>query len=328
MSKIKLIYSEEANQFYKPMRFDEDIGIIYMKIANNRHDKSIKKDDIIRIEENSGYKYVVMHDISTTAEEHFIKIIKGQKDLDIKLKEIENFKKNLLFKSEDALAILIDLTNAKKRGRCTKTKVKISNAAINSYRSLKIWKRDKVNNNKKSYENQEIPNNIKSLALKKRLFIERRDDYCFKAKNTLNKKVAPKDAKRQIQANFPCGFLIRDKGGKIIGGKQGKKYYTFCVEEVIEFVKNYDTSKTRNYTKLYRVPMSHKKEKDLSKCNHILNEHKLHLRNEHNYYFWVLDRKGNVLAGGKNGFGFKWLLKYCRRLQSQPKKKNESVTDK
>lgn len=43
MSKIKLIYSEKYNQFYKPMRVDEDVGIVYMQITSNRHEKGIKK---------------------------------------------------------------------------------------------------------------------------------------------------------------------------------------------------------------------------------------------------------------------------------------------
>lgn len=49
----------------------------------------------------------------------------------------------------------------------------------------------------------------------------------------------------------------------------------------------------------------------------------LHYKNEHNYFFWVLDKHGNVVAGGKNGFGFKWLLSYCRKLKHKPLPKKE-----
>ena len=39
LNKIKLIYSQKYNQFYKPVRIDEDVGIVYIKVANNRRDK-------------------------------------------------------------------------------------------------------------------------------------------------------------------------------------------------------------------------------------------------------------------------------------------------
>lgn len=325
--KIKLIYSEKVNQFYTPMRIDEDVGIIYMQTTKNRHDKSIAKNEIIRIEENPKYKYVVMHDATKTAEEHFIETMKHQRDVGIKLSEIKNFKKNLLSESEEALSILAELAY-KKSGKKTRSKVMIRNAALYSYKKLYEWKDSIKENNRKSYENQVVPNYIMRMALEKRLFIERRDEYCFKSRNTCKRKLAPKQARQSLQSNFPCGFVIKNKGGYVVAGKQGRNYYTLSVDEVIDFVKKYEYDPSKAYKRLYKIPMSLKKERDLSKCNRILHENNLQLKNEHNYFFWVLDKKKNVIAGGKNGFGFKWLLKYCRRLQSQPKKKNHSVTDK
>ena len=79
INKVKLIYSEKVNQFYKPMRIDEDVGTVYMQVTKNRHDKSMRKDEIIRIEENTEYKYVVMYDDSTTAESHFIDVFSNEK---------------------------------------------------------------------------------------------------------------------------------------------------------------------------------------------------------------------------------------------------------
>lgn len=319
-NKIKLIYSEKANQFYEPMRIDEDVGIVYMQVTKNRHDKSITKNEIIRIEQNPQYKYIVMHNATTTAEEHFIETIKCQEDIGIKLNEIKNFKRNLLSESEEALLILSELAN-KKSGKLTKSKNAIRYAALGSYRSLYEWKYNIQENNRKSYENQKIPNDILRLALEKRLFIERRDEYCFKSDKTYKRKLAPKQARYSIQSNFPCGFVIKNKGGYVVAGKQGKNYYTLSVDEVIDFVKGYEYDPSKTYKKPYRVPMSERKERELSMCNRILSENNLRLRNEHNYFFWVLDKQGNVIAGGKNGFGFKWLLKYCRRLRSQPKNK-------
>ena len=42
-NRIKLIFSEKYNQFYKPIRVDEDVGVIYMQITKNRYDKGIKR---------------------------------------------------------------------------------------------------------------------------------------------------------------------------------------------------------------------------------------------------------------------------------------------
>ena len=333
MNKIKLVYSQKYNQFYKPMRIDEDVGVVHIIPTKNRHDKSIRKDEILRIEENSDYRFVVMYDASTTAEKHFIDCFNNEKcSVQIKLSEIRDFKKNMLSESEEAILLIEDLANIKSNSRSnkglTKDEIKIRDAALKQYRSLDVWKKSRIKRNRQSYENQVIPNDIVHLALSKRLFIERRDDYCYKATNTYKRKVAPQQAKHSIQSNFPCGFLIKDKGGYIVAGRDGRNLYTLSVEDVVEFVKTYDASKTKNYSILYQVPMSGRKERQLAKCYEILRQHGLHYKNEHNYFFWVLDKKKNVIAGGKNGFGFKWLLKYCRRLQSQPKKKNHSVTDK
>lgn len=333
MNKIKLVYSQKYNQFYKPMRIDEDVGVVHIIPTKNRHDKSIRKDEILRIEENSDYRFVVMYDASTTAEKHFIDCFNNEKcSVQIKLSEIRDFKKNMLSESEEAILLIEDLANIKSNSRSnkglTKDEIKIRNAALEQYRSLDVWKKSRIEKNRQSYENQVIPNDIVHLALSKRLFIERRDDYCYKATNTYKRKVAPQQAKHSIQSNFPCGFLIKDKGGYIVAGRDGRNLYTLSVEDVVEFVKNYDASKTKNYSILYQVPMSGRKERQLAKCYEILRKHGLHYKNEHNCFFWVLDKKKNVIAGGKNGFGFKWLLKYCRKLQSQPKKKNHSVTDK
>lgn len=323
MNKVKLIYSQKYNQFYKPMRIDEDVGVIYIQVTKNRHDKSIRKCEILRIEENLDYRFLVMHNANTTAEKYFLDCFNNEKcSAQSKLSEIKAFKKNMLPESEKAVLIIEDLASVRSNKGLTKDEIKIRDAALGQYRSLDVWKKSRIERNRQSYEDQVIPNNIVHLALSKRLFIERRDDYCYKATNTYKRKVAPKQAKHSIQSNFPCGFLIKDKGGYIVAGRSEKNLYTLSVEEVIEFVKEYDVEKTPKYRILYQVPMSGRKERQLANCYNILESHGLHCKNEHNYFFWVLDQKGNVIAGGKNGFGFKWLLKYCRRLKSQSKTKN------
>ena len=321
MRKIKLIYSEKYNQYYKPIRVDEDIGIVYMQATKNRHDKAIGKSEIIRIEGNKPYQFVVMHDLNITAEQHFLNIVNSDCNPHVKISEIKAFKKNMLDQSEDCLQKLKELSESKP-SKEDEYACKIQRVSLQVYRSLDAWKNCVIENNRKSYENQVIPKEIVRLALSKRLFIERRDDYCYKARNTFKRKVAPSQAKRSIQSNFPCGFLIRDKGGYVVAGKNDK--YTLSVQEVIDFVNGYVPT-NKHYRILYQVPMSERKERQLKFCSNILQENGLHYKNEHNYFFWVLDARKNVIAGGENGFGFKWLLKYCRRLRSQPRK---NVTDK
>ena len=126
--------------------------------------------------------------------------------------------------------------------------------------------------------------------------------------------------KLAIQALYPCGFIVRDRGGIVVSG--GK--YELSMENAIRFVKNYiPTEKEKHYTNLYQVPMSIRKKRQLAMCYKILEMYGLHYKNEHNYFFWVLDKRGNVVAGGKNGFGFKWLLSYCRKLKHKPLPKKE-----
>lgn len=321
IGKVKLIYSEKFNQFYKPIRLDEDIETIYMMVANNRHDKSIKKEEIIRIEENINYKYIIMHDFVTTAEQHFINVMESDCSPHIKINEIKDFNKNMLAESETCVTKLKEIAYSNPL-KADQYAVIMQKNAILQYKNLNIWKNCLVEENRKSYENQVIPAEIIHIALSKRLFIERRDETCKKGSNSNKRKTAPSLAKRSIQSNFPCGFLIKDKGGYIVAGKSGNQLYTLSVKDVIDFVREYDDSKTKNYSVLYQVPISKRKKNGLAKCYNILKEHGLYFKNEHNYFFWVLDKRGNTIAGEENGFGFKQLLKYCKSLQIQSKNQN------
>lgn len=312
MNKIKLIFSEKYNQFYKPIRVDEDVGIIYMQITKNRHDKGIKKDEIIHIENCPDYAYVTMHDANITAEQHFIKVMSSDYSVNAKLNELNHFRRNMLTESESAMQILKELSESECDPKKDKdnflNKKKIHNKALEIYTSLNH--RKIVQDNRSTYIGQDIPEDIKKIALSKRLFIERSDDYCGKPKHptNMNEKLA-------IQALYPCGFIVRDRGGIVVAG--GK--YELSVEDAIEFVKNYiPTEREKHYTNLYQVPMSIRKKRQLAMCYKVLEMYGLHYKNEHNYFFWVLDMHGNVVAGGKNGFGFKWLRSYCRKMKHKP----------
>lgn len=316
INKIKYVFSERYNQFYKPMRIDEDVGIIYIQITKNRHEKGVKKNEILHIEDNQEYKYVVMHDANITAEKNFLKVMSSNRNTHVKLNEVQFFEKNLLTDSEVAMERLKDLAEN------DKSDIKVHNEALKLYTKMNAKPhREIICNNRATYNDQEIPNKIKRLALTKRLFVERSDDYC---RNGVHRHPSNRTDRLALQAYYPCGFVVKGRGGNVIAGKG----YTMNKDDAIEFVKNYiPTEEDKHCTSLYRVPMSLRKKKQLAMCYKILEEHGLHYKNEHNYFFWVLDKHHNVVAGGENGFGFKWLLKYCRRLKNQPKKKNLCVTN-
>ncbi|MBD5535146.1 MAG: hypothetical protein HDQ99_05740 [Lachnospiraceae bacterium] len=314
-NRIKLIFSEKYNQFYKPIRVDEDVGTIYMQITKNHHDKSMKKDEILHIENNPEYAYVPMYDANITAEQHFIKVMSSSCSVNIKLNELKLFKRNMLAESESAMQILKELAESECDPQKDNflNKKKIHNTALEIYTSLN--RRKIVQDKRSTYDGQTIPEEVKKIALSKRLFIERSDDYCGKPKHptNMNEKLA-------IQALYPCGFIVRNRGGIVVAGGR----YELSMEDAIEFVKNYiPTEKEKHYTNLYQVPMSIRKKRQLAMCYKTLEMYGLHYKNEHNYFFWVLDKHGNVVAGGKNGFGFKWLLSYCRKLKHKPLPKKE-----
>ena len=317
MSKIKYIFSERYNQFYKPMRIDEDVGIIYMQATKNLHEKGLKKSEMLHIEDDQEHNYVVMHDANITAEKNFLKVMSSNIDTHVKLNEVKFFEKNLLSDSELAMERLKDLAEN------DKSDIKVHNAALKLYTKINAKTyREITCDNRATYNDQEMPNEIKRLALTKRLFVERSDDYC---KNGVYRHPSNRAERLALQAYYPCRFIVKDRGGKVIAGKG----YTMNKDNAIEFVKNYiPTEEDKHCTSLYRVPMSLRKKTQLAMCYKILEEYELHYKNEHNYFFWVLDKYNNVVAGGENGFGFKWLFNYCNKLKNQkPKKKKRCVTD-
>lgn len=250
-NRIKFIFSEKYNQFYKPIRVDEDVGTIYMQITKNRHDKGMKKDEIIHIESNPEYAYVIMYDANITAEQHFIKVISSNCSVNIKLNELKLFKRNMLAESESAMQILKELAESECDPQKDNflNKKKIHNTALDIYTSLNH--RKIVRDNRSTYDGQVIPDDIKRIALSKRLFIERSDDYCGNPKHPTNT-----NEKLAIQALYPCGFIVRDRGGIVVAG--GK--YELSMEDAIRFVENYlPTEKEKHYTNLYQVPMSIRK---------------------------------------------------------------------
>ncbi len=320
--KIKLIYSEKYNQFYSVLRVDEDVGVYYIKLTKNHYDKAIKRREILRIEQNSNYIYCVMYDVNITSEQHFIRIMDSNINVQSKIGELKNFKKNMLIDSEIAMQRLKELSECIENLNEDDEMKKLQRVALELYTS--ITPQQIITDNKSTYVDQMIPSDIKKMALSKRLFVERSDDYYG---NKEHRHPSTKADRLVKQERYPCGFIIKDRYGVVIAGNK----YDLSLENAIEFIKYYvPTANTNYHKKLYLVPMSLRKKRQLAICYDILKKRGLYCKNEHNYYFWVLDRNNKVIAGGQNGFGFKWLLKYCNRLNTQKlqKDKVEAINNK
>lgn len=302
MNKVKLIYSQKYNQFFEPMRMDEDIGTIYIKPVKNRHD-GITKNQILYMEETSGMKFVVMHNAKITAEEQFLVVMGSGENDKAMMREIKNFKRNMLPESDRAM---------KKLKEISETEHTVSKSAKAVYNRL--VHRQTLKENRSTYIGQVIPDETRRLAWKKRLFIERSDDYCGGSK----KHKSNDDERNTIQGRYPCGFLIRDKGGIVVSG--GK--YEMSVQDVVDFVQLYKYIEGKHYGKLYCPPLDKEQKKQLKRCTRILEKNNLHYLSENHSYFWVANSEKQIIAGNKCGFNLKELVRFCKRLH------RKSVTDR
>ena len=309
-SKVKLIHSIKCNQFYTIMKIDEDLGTIYLQPTKNRH-KDITKSQIAHIEDNPELKFVVMYNAATTAEQHFLDVIENANNVYTKMGEINNFKKNMLMESERAMQKLKELSEMSNDDDVT-------TCARNMY--LKLNHRQRIKDNRSTYIGQVIPVETQKLAWQKKLFIERNDDYCGNPKH-----VSKNNERVTTQGRYPCGFLVRDKGGVVVAGGR----YEMSVQEVVDFVNQYKYVEGKHYVHLYFVPMTHIQKKQLKMCAKILDRNCLGIKNENNSYFWVLDNNKTIIAGSKYGFNLTGLMRFCKKIQRKNKEKNiKSVTDK
>lgn len=299
---IKLIYSVKYNQFFEPMRMDEDVGVVYMKPTKNRHD-GITKSQILCVEKTTDVRFVVMYNTKETAEEHFFTVINSGENLNAMRGEIDSFKKHMLPESERAMQKLKEISEMDSA---------ISKSAKVVYDSLMRGKVLKENRN--TYIGQIVPDEIKRLAWQKRLFIERSDDYCGK----LKKRRTSNDERYAIQGCYPCGFLIRDRGGNVVCGGR----YGLSVQDVTEFVQQYKNDERKHYERLYYPPLDKEQKEQIKRCCRILERNNLYHINKHNCYFWVANSEKQIIAGGKSGFNLKGLVRFCKKLN------RKGVTDR
>lgn len=293
--KAKLIHSVKCNQFYTVIRIDEDVGTIYIQPTKNRHN-GITKSQIAHIEDNHEFQFVVMYDANTTAEQHFLAIMDSDCSIHVKQNEVKDFKKNMLMKSERAMQILKALSKVNSND-------KLYQLAREQY--FKLTNRQMIEENRKTYIGQVVPDETKRLAWKKRLFIERSDDYSGRPKH-----IATNLERTTTQGRYPCGFLIRDKDGIVVAGRR----YEMSIPEVVDFVKQYVYVERKHYRHLYCLPLSNAEKKQIKMCSRILSRNDLQYKSENNSYFWIMDKENNVIAGSKNGFSLNGFVRFCKRL--------------
>lgn len=310
ISSAKLIFSEKCNQFYKPIRIDEDIGVVYLQVAKNRHN-GITQSQIAHIEKFPKLTFIVMHNETITAEQHFLDVIENGNSIYAKMGEIDNFKKNMLIESERAMQTLKELSSTNNDDNVTKCARKMY---------MKLNHKQRIKDNRSTYIGQVIPAETQKIAWQKKLFIERNDDYCGKPKH-----VSDNNERVTTQGRYPCGFLIRDKGGIVVAGGR----YEMSVQEVVDFVAEYKNVEDRHYRNLYLVPLTSIQKKHIKMCSKILDKESLYIKNENNSYFWVCDKDKNVVAGGEFGFNLNGLIRFCKKLQRRKRENTiENVTDK
>lgn len=305
--KIKLVYSQKYNQHYRPIKFDEMNKTCYIIVAKNRKDKSIHRDMIARIEENTDWKFIIMRNEYITAEDNFVRSMNCDGEYMRKMNEIHDFKRNGLMDSEIAVNEVNRLYHSFHGKIKSNEDRKFRKAVSDLYFEIKTDNVPKKNKNFATYA-QHVPNKIRNLAQEKGLFIERTDDFCI----SNGKKVKASNlAKKGIRGTKPCGYLIRNKSGKVIIGAG----YKLTDKQVIEFVKKYQPTPNDTIGN-YKVPLSKQEEDKLVTCKKILIRNKLNWKNENNIRFWVLD-KGKIIYGGKGGVGLKKLFRFCIGLKEK-----------
>lgn len=308
IEKIKLVYSKKYNQYYKPIRFDDEDMLCNITVVKNKRDKSIHKDMIAKIEDYPEWKFIIMRNPHITAEDNFIRVMQRDGNYLPKLNELHEFKINGLTDSEVAMNELVRIFHLGFEDVKSREDRKFRQAARNLYIELCIGNATKEER-KNSY-NQRIPSNIKNLAEKKGIFIERNDEFC-KARNGKRVKAGRK-AQSSIRAIKPCGYLLRNKAGKVIAGGG----YKLSDIQVIELVKEY-LPEPNEVIGNYKVPFSKQEEKKFKYCKKIILKNKWRYKNANNTRFWILDKEGNVVYGGKDGVGLKGLFRYCKELKEK-----------
>lgn len=298
---IKLVYSAKyGSQYYKPVGTFSNGAIKLIKVLNP-HDANIHKNNIINLDTEPNMSFVIMHNSHITAEENFIKAMRVDKEYKRKLKAIQNFIRDGLCDSPVAMNEVKRIYAEGFKNVHNKKEIHYRQKIRSLFNNLMMPETKNIKNSGKY--TQHIPADIRSLARKKGLAIERIDEF-WKFKNGY---IVPMDKihREHIKKKRDCGFLIRDKSGQIIVGER----YTMSDKQVIEFVTNFDC----RYENLkIKVHLSDADFERLKYCRKILQKHKYNLRVK-GYLYDVLQYKDVLLADAS----LKQLIKFCDEIKEK-----------
>lgn len=298
-NNIEKVYSEKYNQFYKPIRFDDN-GIC--EVILSKKDKTTK-NHIASFENDKNWKFVIMQNEHIRADEYFVNTLNGDNNKS-KMRVLQKFFAHGLCDSELAMNELarwfkigytdtVSDEDKKVRALIQKTYIKMC-----THDSKKI---------KDDRYTQHIPQEIKYLGYEKGLIIERSDDY-YTGYNGVT-TLATGKLKEGLKAARKCGYRIVNMSGKVIAG-QG---FSFVDAQVVDFVKRYN-SKPEDLKGDYMVALSKNQQTKLKKLSKFLESHNLRIKNKNNLRFWVTNTNGKVIGGGIVGLPYNRLHAFVRSL--------------
>lgn len=226
---VKLVYWQKYNQYYRPISVNMEEKICKMVLAKNKRDKSITRDKIAKVELCPEWEFVIYKNEFKTAEQNFLDVMRMPGGYNQKLNELIDFKRNGLVDSEKAMG---EITYIFQKGfdDCISDKDHHFRQRVKALYTEILMEQSR-NDNHRTYD-QHIPADIVELAKRKRLLIERVDEYIIKNGRRVKTNKAEK---QKIRERKPCGYLIRNEKGKAIVGNG----YKLTSANVVEFIQNY-----------------------------------------------------------------------------------------
>ena len=273
-----------------------------MLLKTGKKEKSVHKDAILHTNDLPGWTFIIMRNKHITAEDNFLRSMAVEGEYHRKMKELSDFRRNGLPDSDRAMNELIRLYQEGYEGVRSKEDYTFRRAVQRLYNALCCTSKDK----RKATYDQHIPADIRDLARRKGLFIERVDEVYYDRDG--HQKKANAQMRQSIRKQRDCGYLIRNGRGEILIGSG----YSLTDAAVCEYVEKYQAQQVDQGN--YKVPLSTQEEKKYRFCRKILMRNNLRWKTKHNLRFWVMDRQDNIVLGDHQGVGLKALYRYCVEL--------------
>lgn len=300
---IKLVYSKKYNQYYAPIEFDDKDNVC--KIRPHKKDKQITKKNIASYEDDEDWNFVIMW-VNKTAEDYFVEVINSTNYKAIR-RALRMF---VIYGLTDSEIAMNELARWFKIGFDevkSEEEKKVRRAIQRTY--IKVCIPDTKGIVKDGYD-QHIPHDIRNLAYKKGLIIERNDDYW----NPRNKDrvAATGKTKESLQNMRDCGYQIVNTHGRIVAGEG----FSLVDAQVVEFINKYN-AKPDDLDGDYKLSLTKNQIEKIEKCRKILANHKMNIRNKNNMRFWIVSKNGRVIRGGINGMAYATFLRCVYSMKNK-----------